>query len=128
MGLAPSGNGENPGKSAVAKVPVPIFSQPQGAGTSLVVCASSLKSGNSTGFQLDRLTTALQGTDARKRAFSCRSEPSFLSLGQTTILPESPSRIREHSDLSRVAEFVRIRSHSIRRCIASDPQLSDHKH
>jgi hypothetical protein len=25
MGLAPSGNGENPGKSAVAKVPVPIF-------------------------------------------------------------------------------------------------------
>jgi GNAT superfamily N-acetyltransferase len=28
MGLAPSGNGENPGKSAVAKVPVPIFSQP----------------------------------------------------------------------------------------------------
>jgi hypothetical protein len=29
MGLAPSGNGENPGKSAVAKVPVPIFSQPR---------------------------------------------------------------------------------------------------
>jgi hypothetical protein len=28
MGLAPSGNGENPGKSVVAKVPVPIFSQP----------------------------------------------------------------------------------------------------
>jgi hypothetical protein len=27
MGLAPSGNGENPGKSAVAKVPVPIFSR-----------------------------------------------------------------------------------------------------
>ncbi len=26
MGLAPSRNGENPGKSAVAKVPVPIFS------------------------------------------------------------------------------------------------------
>jgi hypothetical protein len=25
MGLAPSGNGENPGKSAVAKVPVPNF-------------------------------------------------------------------------------------------------------
>jgi hypothetical protein len=29
MGLAPSGNGENSGKSAVAKVPVPIFSQPR---------------------------------------------------------------------------------------------------
>ena len=29
MGLAPSRNGENPGKSAVAKVPVPIFSQPR---------------------------------------------------------------------------------------------------
>jgi hypothetical protein len=29
MGLAPSGNGEDPGKSAVAKVPVPIFSQPR---------------------------------------------------------------------------------------------------
>ncbi len=28
MGLAPSGNDENLGKSAVAKVPVPIFSQP----------------------------------------------------------------------------------------------------
>jgi ferrous iron transport protein B len=28
MGLAPSGNGENPGKSVVAKVPVPISSQP----------------------------------------------------------------------------------------------------
>jgi hypothetical protein len=28
MGLAPSGNGENHGKSAVAKVPVPIFSHP----------------------------------------------------------------------------------------------------
>jgi hypothetical protein len=28
MGLAPSGNGDNLGKSAVAKVPVPIFSQP----------------------------------------------------------------------------------------------------
>jgi hypothetical protein len=32
MGLAPSGNGENPGKSAVAKVPVPIFSQPPRGG------------------------------------------------------------------------------------------------
>jgi prepilin-type N-terminal cleavage/methylation domain-containing protein len=32
MGLAPSGNGENPGKSAVAKVPVPISSQPRSAG------------------------------------------------------------------------------------------------
>jgi two-component system, sensor histidine kinase and response regulator len=31
MGLAPSGNGENPGKSAVAKVPVPFFSQPRRA-------------------------------------------------------------------------------------------------
>jgi hypothetical protein len=31
MGLAPSGNGETPGKSAVAKVPVPIFSQPRSA-------------------------------------------------------------------------------------------------
>jgi carbon storage regulator len=29
MGLAPSGNGENPGKPEVAKVPVPIFSQPR---------------------------------------------------------------------------------------------------
>jgi hypothetical protein len=29
MGLAPSRNGENPGKLAVAKVPVPIFSQPR---------------------------------------------------------------------------------------------------
>ena len=29
MGLAPSRNGENPGESAVAKVPVPIFSQPR---------------------------------------------------------------------------------------------------
>jgi hypothetical protein len=29
MGLAPSGNGENPGKSSLAKVPVPIFSQPR---------------------------------------------------------------------------------------------------
>jgi predicted MPP superfamily phosphohydrolase len=29
MGLAPSRNGENAGKSAVAKVPVPIFSQPR---------------------------------------------------------------------------------------------------
>jgi hypothetical protein len=28
IGLAPSRNGENPGKSAVAKVPVPFFSQP----------------------------------------------------------------------------------------------------
>jgi hypothetical protein len=28
MGLAPSANGENPGKTAFAKVPVPIFSQP----------------------------------------------------------------------------------------------------
>jgi hypothetical protein len=28
MGLAPSGNGETPKKLAVAKVPVPIFSQP----------------------------------------------------------------------------------------------------
>jgi hypothetical protein len=27
MGLAPSGNGENPGESAVAKVPVLLFSQ-----------------------------------------------------------------------------------------------------
>jgi HEAT repeat protein len=31
MGLAPSGNGENPGKSAVAEVPVPISSQPRTA-------------------------------------------------------------------------------------------------
>jgi hypothetical protein len=30
MGLAPSRNDENPGKSAVAKVPVPIFSQLRG--------------------------------------------------------------------------------------------------
>jgi hypothetical protein len=29
MGLAPSENGEKPRKSDVAKVPVPIFSQPQ---------------------------------------------------------------------------------------------------
>ncbi len=29
MGLAPSANGENPGKTALAKVPVPIFSQPR---------------------------------------------------------------------------------------------------
>jgi hypothetical protein len=29
MGLAPSRNGENAGKSAVAKVPVPILSQPR---------------------------------------------------------------------------------------------------
>jgi hypothetical protein len=29
MGLAPSGNRENLGKSVVAKVPVPIFSQPR---------------------------------------------------------------------------------------------------
>jgi hypothetical protein len=29
MGLAPSREGANPGKSAVAKVPVPIFSQPR---------------------------------------------------------------------------------------------------
>jgi hypothetical protein len=29
MGLAPSGSDENPGKSAGAKVPVPIFSQPR---------------------------------------------------------------------------------------------------
>ena len=29
MGLVPSGNGENHGKSEVAKVPVPIFSQPR---------------------------------------------------------------------------------------------------
>jgi hypothetical protein len=29
MGLAPSRNDENPGKSAVAKVPAPIFSQPR---------------------------------------------------------------------------------------------------
>jgi hypothetical protein len=35
MGLAPSGNGENPGKSAVAKVPVPIFSQPRCVATPL---------------------------------------------------------------------------------------------
>jgi hypothetical protein len=28
MGLAPSRNSENPGKSEVAKVPVPIFSLP----------------------------------------------------------------------------------------------------
>jgi hypothetical protein len=34
MGLAPSRNDENPGKSAVAKVPVPIFSQPRSGGTS----------------------------------------------------------------------------------------------
>jgi hypothetical protein len=31
MGLAPSRNGENPRKSVVAKVPVPIFSQPHRA-------------------------------------------------------------------------------------------------
>jgi hypothetical protein len=31
MGLAPSANGENPGKTALAKVPVPIFSQPRRA-------------------------------------------------------------------------------------------------
>jgi YVTN family beta-propeller protein len=31
MGLAPSRNGENPGESAVAKVPVPIISQPRRA-------------------------------------------------------------------------------------------------
>jgi hypothetical protein len=35
MGLAPSGNGENPGQSAVAKVPVPIFSQPLRGGEQL---------------------------------------------------------------------------------------------
>jgi hypothetical protein len=35
MGLAPSRNGENPGKSAVAKVPVPIFSQPRSVPTTL---------------------------------------------------------------------------------------------
>jgi hypothetical protein len=29
MALAPSGNGENPGKPEVAKVPVPIFSPPR---------------------------------------------------------------------------------------------------
>ena len=29
MGLAPSRNGENPRKSGVAKVPVPVFSQPR---------------------------------------------------------------------------------------------------
>jgi WD40 repeat protein/serine/threonine protein kinase len=33
MGLAPSGNGENPGKPAVAKVPVPVSSQPLRDGT-----------------------------------------------------------------------------------------------
>jgi formylglycine-generating enzyme required for sulfatase activity len=32
MGLAPNRNGENAGKSAVAKVPVPIFSQPRRIG------------------------------------------------------------------------------------------------
>jgi hypothetical protein len=35
MGLAPSENGENPGKPAVAKVPVPIFSQPRSVPTTL---------------------------------------------------------------------------------------------
>jgi hypothetical protein len=38
MGPAPSGNGENPGKSAVAKVPVPIFSQPRNAAERLARC------------------------------------------------------------------------------------------
>jgi hypothetical protein len=33
MGLAPSENPENLGKSLVAKVPVPIFSQPRSVGT-----------------------------------------------------------------------------------------------
>ena len=33
MGLAPSGNCENLGKSVVAKVPVPIFSQPRSVPT-----------------------------------------------------------------------------------------------
>jgi hypothetical protein len=37
MGLAPSRNGENPGKTAVSKVPVPIFSQPRTAGPYSVV-------------------------------------------------------------------------------------------
>jgi hypothetical protein len=36
MGLAPSGNGGNPGKSAVAKVPVPILSQPR-IGTARII-------------------------------------------------------------------------------------------
>ena len=31
MGLAPSANGENPGRTALAKVPVPILSQPRRA-------------------------------------------------------------------------------------------------
>ena len=35
MGLAPSDNRENLGKSLVAKVPVPIFSQPLPAGSRL---------------------------------------------------------------------------------------------
>jgi hypothetical protein len=35
MGLAPSENSENIGKSVVAKVPVPIFSQPRSVNTSI---------------------------------------------------------------------------------------------
>jgi hypothetical protein len=35
MGLAPSGNRQNLGKSVVAKVPVPIFSQPLSGADSL---------------------------------------------------------------------------------------------
>ena len=57
MGLAPSGNRENLGKSVVAKVPVPILPQPRSVdsrvGDDAVLCTqSSLPYGNAESYFL----------------------------------------------------------------------------
>jgi len=43
MGLAPSGNSEDLGKLAGAKVPVPIYSQPRNASNGLTTRFTALK-------------------------------------------------------------------------------------
>jgi hypothetical protein len=61
MGLAPSGNDANPGKSAVAKVPVPILSQPRSVvtfWTGLLLAAGSAMAAEIRLDQLDLSTIA----------------------------------------------------------------------
>jgi hypothetical protein len=77
MGLAPSRNGENPGKSAVAKVPVPIFSQPRNMPALKGSAAKHFRSRireNSDDFRAFRILT--NSATIRSQAFSASGNAS----------------------------------------------------
>ena len=76
MGLAPSGNGENLGKTAVAKVPVPIFSQPLPGVPRLLGLV--LTSGTSP---------ARLGATLRRMGQSYRQEAEWMSRWVAVYLP-----------------------------------------